>query len=378
MRKQIVFYLLLLLLTLQSTHAQDLKSLPVTLEPISAYNANRIQEIIRVQTSLETILQVRWSPNGTQLAVLGEIENQSIVEIWTIVDNQLPETPTVEFSPQIADTIAWLPDGRTLVTQGGQYRDDQAYFSAIKWDTSTGQEIETLLQSQMERPVSWKYEDDVFYDLVIPPILAWNRTYTQTAVSEGNLAIQFSDGYRFHVDYGKRGRAHHIQWSPDDNLVAVIYGGDDTYQIAILDAQTANPILTAFGEDYFVSEIEWSPDSLTLAVASIWANPFSPNVNIRFYRIGEPVVYGNGEVILSGDIPEESKQRSASLAWSPDSGIIGISFPSIISFYEAKTFSEIGSLDESEIVSIDWNSSGEIVVGGGTDGILHLWGVSPA
>ncbi len=375
MHKQIALGLALLLLTcFSTTYAQNETPFPQILTTISVANGGQLQEIAAIHSRLDSITQVSWSPDGTRLAVLGRTGDQPKVEIWTLSGGSLSGTPALEFSPSIADTFDWLPGGHSLVTHGTQASNDEETFSVIKWDTETGQPIDTLLDAKVERPVIGEYQGEKAYDFVMPPILAWNKDYTQFASSTENHAAKFSSGMTFSVGDDPQSRVQLIQWSPDDSLIAIVYGTDDTYQVALVNSQTLNPILSDFGEDYWVVSMDWSPDSSTLAAASIWANPFQPSVNVRFYHIGQVARHGSGEVILSADIPDEAKQRSASLSWSPDSQMIGIAFPSEVAFYESHTFSKIGSLKEPDIMSLDWNISNKLIVGGDADGVLHFWG----
>lgn len=373
MLRRITLILFLLLLNLETIQAHSKSFSSVNLEPISAQNVDRLQQIAKISTSMGVISQIAWSPDGTRLAILGTVDENPMVEIRNLSESDL-EDPSVEIYPPIAQHLEWLPDGNSIVTQGSGFDEGWAHFSAVKWDTETGIPLETLLDAQIERPALGSIQGEKYYDLVLSPILGWNRTYTESANIENNQTISFTTGQSFTINYGERERIHRIQWSPDNSLIAIVYGGDDTYDIEIVEAQTLEPQLSAMGPDYFVSEIAWSPDNSTLAVASIWANPFSPYVNVRFYRIGEPVLYG-GEVILSGDIEDESIHRSASLAWSPDNNVIGISFPTTVSLYETKAFTAIHSIAESEIASLSWHPSNILIAGGRTDGTLYLWGI---
>lgn len=343
------------------------------LPAITQENIDQITEVLVTERD-GSVIQVHWNPAGDRFAVVRHHADDEVVEIWNLQESPLSINQTLVIHPELVSEVHWLSDGKSIVTHGSRYIGEAAHFYVQVWNAETGNQQNVLLDSVIERPVIAEFDGQKRYGAVVPPILAWNSDYTNSAIADGLLSFQLSGGTRFSAGNDEYRWIHQVLWSPDDQFIAVVYGSGDTYQIQLLDAETLSILTLAYGEDYVVSEMAWSPDNSSIVVAGIWANPFTPSVNVRFYDVGEVPIYG-GETVLSADIPEVSRHRSAAFAWHPDSTIIGISFPETLEFYETDAFTELVQINIVEVTTLDWHPSGKLFVSGDATGTIRLWGV---
>jgi WD40 repeat protein len=352
--------------------SQDSTTFLDNLKPISVDNVTQIKEVGQI-IGTQAIQMVTWSPNGKLLAVIRGDKTDKSVEIWEFETETLPDRPIMAFIPSIVDKIQWLPDNQTIVTYGMQYSDTSVHFEVLEWNYDTGKSIKTLLDANVERPD---------FNPPVPPVLGWSRDYSEFVVPKADRTIQLSNGDTF-IDDGSEGVIYHVEWSSDGHYLAVLTSTSDAYGIHILDLQTSKSVLFAFGPDYYVREMVWSPDSSVLAVASVSPGEDSPLGSVRFYRLGEDVHYGN-EALITGELGNglsydlskpETFAPPPGIAWSPDNKVLAIGFPNSFELYETTTFTSIKTIIQNDILSVDWHPSNKVIISGGTDGIIYLWGI---
>ena len=135
-------------------------------------------------------------------------------------------------------------------------------------------------------------------------------------------------------------------------------------------------MLLAFGPDYWVCDFAWSPDEKTLAVASEWISAGSGinTTNIRVYRVGETVTYGNDIITSMESLPLSGRCRSA-IAWSHDSQVVAIGSSDGIRFYESSEFDELGYVQQKNVLALSWHPSGKFIAIGTKSGELQVYGI---
>lgn len=342
------------------------------LEPVTVEIINDLKQIGMIDGS-GVIFLVAWSPNGNRLATIRDKDTTRVVEVWDFSDGQIPGTLTVTFTPVIVDKLEWSPDGKTIVTYGQYSINASVEFNVLRWNAETGELIDSLLEARVNKPS---------FDPPAPPILGWTKDYSAFVLSESSNSILLPNNITF-TDEGAFGVIHSVKWSPDNKYLAVLRSTSDTYRIHILDAQTSKSIIFFEGPDYYVRDMVWNTDSSFLAVASVSNGINRPQLNIRFYAVDEIVQQGD-EFVLSQEVDERlgavlSKAGLISpppgIAWSPNNDLVAVSFPSSIEFYEVGSFNRMISIPQNDTVSIDWNSDNSVIVSGGADGVIRLWGI---
>ena len=99
-----------------------------------------VNEPIRLRSPTLELLE--FSPNGKRLVTLDGLNTNSRVNLWDVLSGKL-----IAFLPaEHARTIAFSPDGKTLLTAGGRH--GKPPYELRLWDADTGKPVEKPLASK--------------------------------------------------------------------------------------------------------------------------------------------------------------------------------------------------------------------------------------
>ncbi len=315
-------------------------------------------------------LSVEWSPDGGRLASIFDHGNSKTVNIWNTVNGNLSEKPVTTFSPTLVDEIQWIPHSREIVTYGQQEIDSSIRVEVERWNTEIGAKSETLFQGEGQL---------VEYRLIETPAIAYNSDATQSArAGEGNT-IHFSSGQIYPIAIGDHNRIQRIQWSPNDQFIAVIYGNGEVYDIQVIDTQTLEIVTRVYGIYYRVPSLIWRPDSSMIAAPIAWDNSAGEAINVHLYRVPNERAYEltfyQGVSIPVDDFYFPGKYTPPGIAWSPNGDLIAVSSTTAINIYEPDAGKLIASIPAYEVISLSWHPDGNLLATSSNDGTIRLWAV---
>ena len=246
-------------------------------------------------------------------------------------------TPLVHQGQNQEYTAAWSPDGRRIVSGGGN--------STIEvWDT---------------------YNNASYFSMDVSPAkkvlhVAWshNGSKIASADSKGNIIIwDASSGNQLnsiaaHPNYYANG----VAWSPDDTLVASCGGN----VAGVWDAQTGNPIASYTGHTNYVDAVAWSHNGTFIVSASE-----DGTAQVWYARTGQPYRTYTGH-----------SSKVLAVAWSPDDARIasGSADNTAQVWYAASGSTYLRYDKHSDIVaSLDWSPDGQKIVTGSKDTTAQVW-----
>ncbi len=329
-----------------------------------------------LQENTLTITSLSWSPDGTQIAASFK---DRMVKVWALSadGSELIKPPLLTFQPELVDSIRWTSDSKFLVSEGqtaGYVENGTIDADVSKWDAQTGELAEQLF----EYHIATKY---VFnpYGYYVYPSIGFDSTFTRAAFSNNSNEIAIS-GDESSLLFTEYGHVKEIVWSPDNTLLAAVYGESDTYHIRAFEVSSGDEVNTIMGADYWVSDVGWSFDNSYLAVSSIWANPFDPYASVRVFSvIKDQDYFANSEDMwLVVDDIESSTNQSRfmpAIAWHPQANTLAVSTRTEINFYAVPSEEPVASISGQDINYLDWSPDGKHLAGSNLEGDIQIWDV---
>jgi|SRR5579875_388000 WD40 repeat protein len=224
---------------------------------------NSRSQLLFQQTNLPGIPEVAsWAPDQQTLAF--DVGDGSI-RIWNVILNL--GIMTIHQKQTEYSKLAWSPDGNQLATISTN--------GLLQiWNVATGQQIISLANSQQVTTVTWvsssQDSNSLFFVNTAGTIMNWWFDGSNQVISP----------FLTENDYNLTGSGQltvgTMALSPDgDQLLLATSDGN----VQARDAASGNLVFIYTGHDAQVNDIEWSPDGLHIATASmdttvqIWQEP---------------------------------------------------------------------------------------------------------
>ncbi|HLI70846.1 MAG TPA: HEAT repeat domain-containing protein [Ktedonobacteraceae bacterium] len=224
---------------------------------------NSRSQLLFQQTNLPGIPEVAsWAPDQQTLAF--DVGDGSI-RIWNVILNL--GIMTIHQKQTGYSKLAWSPDGNQLATISTN--------GLLQiWNVATGQQIISLANSQQVTTVTWvsssQDSNSLFFVNTAGTIMNWWFDGSNQVISP----------FLTENDYNLTGSGQltvgTMALSPDgDQLLLATSDGN----VQARDAASGNLVFIYTGHDAQVNDIEWSPDGLHIATASmdttvqIWQEP---------------------------------------------------------------------------------------------------------
>jgi WD40 repeat protein/transcriptional regulator with XRE-family HTH domain len=258
-----------------------------------------------------SLYDIAWSPDGTQLASAGA---DTVVSLWNVAGGTLPRV--LRGHRWVVYGVGWRPDGNRLASSG--------WDNAIRlWDPATGTCVQIL--RDLDHP------ETIFTGV------AWSPDGQRLACGTYQRGVQVWDVAARSLRWTDRAHAtllRRVAWSPDGTRLV---GGDEDGHISVWDAADGTQLLRLAGHHGAVMSVAWSPAGSQLATGSGSRDG------------GELVVW---------DV--HSGQRHP--AWQPLRG-------------RGNAGKSAFAGHPGVVSAVTWAPSGELLVSGGSDGMLRWWDV---
>ena len=205
-------------------------------------------KLIRLLKSPYGISQARFSPDGRRVAIAGgqygsPLKEAQQARVWDIASGQ-PVTPPLQHGNMV-NGIAFSPDGRCLVTAGG---DD---FTARVWAAATGEQLQVLKHNHSVLRASFNQ----------------NGSRIVTACYEGTAQVwDTSTGQRIAAPLLHQGPVDSASFSPDGQRV-VTASRDNT--VRVWDAATGQPLTPPLYHRDDVNQALFTPDGGKVVAACL-------------------------------------------------------------------------------------------------------------
>ena len=382
---------------------------------IQIFDAETWQEKISLETGLEAISDLAWSPDSKQLAV-GAMNGSAFVYTTPI------ETGTQTMSKLFPHTygkvlLAWSPDGKQLVTGSSDGR-------LISWDAKNGSMI-ALLQGHHAAidAVTWSPKNDKLAStsedgtLIVWNIengtpeqtitgsspIAWSQDGKSLFFNQDNQLVKvlLKDNAEAKPFGSKPIQPLRIAVAPNDSNLAVInhlgtlliineqdakqsssyeqYGlsvtslvtSPDGKQLARLNANGGFSLLNTQngkqaaqfeGISVFANQILWSPDGELIALPG------------QFNTVR---IFETASKTFLKDLEMQSPGSASSLAWSPDSQTLaaGQSNGELTNWSRENNWRRIGPMEThaDNVNALAWSPDGKTLVLGDEQGVIRVW-----
>jgi WD40 repeat protein len=323
-------------------------------------------------TAIKTAADVvRWSPDGTLLAV-GEAQGQVYsLQVWdrasgqiifgfsdancythstfawgqdnllaTIDGNKVTiwnprerrAVLNLHGNPTQIIALAWSPDGKTIAAA-------TISKTIALWDTHSGNLITTLAQSDLALAVAWSPDSSLLASTRNDKILIWDVNAKQIS-STLNAAGAIVNG---------------LNWS--GGVLASTANND---QVSLWNVGTAQIVGTLVGHTGFVTDLVFSTDGAQMLTVS-------QDNTVKQWDVA------------SAQVKNTLRSHTGTvraLAWSPDGKTIAAaSQGNVVQVWNAEegtlTYAMEGHTDR--VYALAWNPLGTQLASAGADGTLHIW-----
>ena len=209
-----------------------------------------------------SVVSIAWSPNGTKVATRSR---DGSIKIWDTTARRCLFTLDCSDDPQLDyryQPLVWSPDGKFLSATSGS--------ACIVWDPFTGVKRAELPMKSAVAVIAWSPDstvlatgsDDgawwrgVVRDVLLPPraeVILWDAgTWSPVAVLDTT---------------GKASAVTDIEWSPDGLIVAMDFAND--YTIEFWDVKSKTWLGSTPVPSHTLSDIGWSSNGEFLAAATV-------------------------------------------------------------------------------------------------------------
>jgi WD40 repeat protein len=325
----------------------------------------QVQFVIAQDTSTDSneVKDIAWSPDGTQIA---GIYRDSRVAVWSL-DNL--SRPILTFQTEFADKIRWTPDSQYLIVQGTDAQDDNLIqMSVTKWDAFTGELVDTMMSFHLNTIFEFNP-----YGYYIFPVLAFDSTATKAAYSFLAGKVYLSDGIQvLHLDGSATNYVHLIEWSPDSLHLAVVYGSSDIYSIQIFNVESGELIHSIFQDlQYYVTDLGWDSTGNYLATSSMRFTCCEGWSNIGVYSVEHDEI----DYFTADHWWEEVAHYPAPIDWHPTEFLLAIATTDAIEIYDPAIDDALITIPVEEARDIEWSPDGTQIAGISSAGVLKIWDV---
>ena len=115
----------------------------------------------------------------------------------------------------------------------------------------------------------------------------------------------------------------------------------------------------------YIIELAWSPDGSTIAV------PLNSLVDDPQYTLHLFDVESQRFTLMA-----EADDYLYDLSYSPDGSILAVTVNGRVALYDAATLDVLAELPQSAAYLVNFSADGSMLLTGGWDGIVRVWGVT--
>lgn len=305
-------------------------SVPLSPNRIKIENPNRLENIQTLRGHTDSVLSLRFSPDGLMLA---SASLDKTVRLWRVSDGNMYKV--LSGHKDVVYGIDYSPDNQVLVSGSND--------ETIRiWRASDGELLRTIVDSWPSGGrVSVSPDGTMVASASFGPLRIWR-------ISDGALV-------RILDDQNKVGA---VAFSPNGDLLAS--GGFDN-SARLWRVSDGMPIKT-FSADGFVEAVTFSPDGSLLATGSSTGK-------ITLWRVQD------GSVLraLTGHT-----KRIWSLAFSPDGSLLAsASWDMILRLWRVDNGDSLRAIQDAAVESVSFSPDQAFLATGSAGGKILLWGIVP-
>ena len=323
---------------------------------IVAVSPIQTQEIIEPHSQL---IGIAWSPDSTRIAAF---HDDYRVSIWPV--GNLDE-PVTTFQVDFVDELLWTPDSRYLIVQGVSIEDDtHLRMQATQWDADTGELMDTLMNFELDT----RYEFNP-YGYNIFPVLAFDSMTENTAFSFRDGTVYLSDGLNvLHVGESTTAHVYMMDWSPNNQRLAIVYGGSDAYSIHLFDVVSGErEYRIDQSMQYFVTDLAWDATGRYLATASMRFTCCEGWSNIGIYLTES----SESTYLFPEQWLNEVRTSPAPLAWHPTETLLAFAGEESIEII-SPIQDEQYALPVAQAIDIAWSPMGDQMAVITASGVIEI------
>lgn len=232
--------------------------------------SGEVLQTIHEESDLQVTTEVKWSPDGSKMAISG---TDSTVRIW---DTDTQKTEHVfDWPVSFSEEISWSSDNKFLAASSSMGE-------VGIWDTSTWEMVQKLEGSLKNN--------------------SWSSDGSQFVTSSHNNIAQIWDvatGELVHTLEGHSEFLHSVDWSPSNSLIATS-SRDGT--VRLWDPATGQNVRVLANNLGDVMSVRWSPDGTRLAAG-----------------MANQIIIWDGMSGQQIQTLQGKAEQFDTLAWSPDS-----------------------------------------------------------